>query len=125
MSRRKEGHFHYRPKRDKRLKSRTFHDRRQWGEDGWQQHWKTDDLRILSESISTDHGDWDTLYTVKLPKYIVTRGQALDYLSGVFYVSCNHTYDCCGCFFSSVWTHTFRRNKRKEYSIRVSYQRNV
>jgi len=126
MSRRTE-RFKYRPKKSMRLKCRTTRDRQQAGDEGWQQHWKGADLKVLRERKVNDEG-WeshDMLYTVKLPSYITTSGQAKDYLSGVFYVGCRCSHDCCGHLFSNVWTYTLRRTKGKEHTILISYQRNV
>ena len=63
-------------------------------------------------------------WTIRVPKGVtldeVKRGlhQALDQ-------HCTHSYDCCGHWYRSVYTHDMRHTKRREYHINVVYSQNV
>lgn len=97
-------------------------------DDDWGFDWRERDSKILKQreiEAQNNDGDSTVLYTVKVPRYLRNRDEVKRYLRGIFHMSCNCSHDCCGHFFSSVWTKSLRNTKRREFTIEVAYRRNV
>lgn len=46
-------------------------------------------------------------------------------LAEEFNTSCHHAHDCCGRWYTTVYTHTLRRLKSGTWTVRVAYDCNV
>ena len=83
-------------------------------------------MKILKHRYTTRNqdGDYTATFTCKLPKG-TTRIQAKRLTEDFFYLGCSCSFDCCGHYFSRVWTHKLVNTKRQEWIIEVDYQRNI
>jgi hypothetical protein len=64
------------------------------------------------------------ILTLKIDPRIPVR-ELKDALRYTLDTHCQHSYDCCGNWYRSVYTHTLRRAKRREWHVEVVWYKNV
>lgn len=81
-------------------------------------------MKILSSSILNE--DFDAItYNMIISLKPEERKDPKQAIENHFFRQCSCSYDCCGCFSWTPWTHTVKRLKRREYSFKYYKARNI
>ena len=82
-------------------------------------------LSISPGCYDADYGESMTQYvTIQAPKG-ATKKDVADAVADEFLQGCQHEHDCCGCWFGGSYTHTLRHIKRREWTCKLGYSRNL
>lgn len=89
-------------------------------------------IRLLGNRHGESHvvrqgknGDsFDIRLTVRA-SVLATKQDVNEWATRTMNTYCQHSHDCCGHWYSNVWTHMTRRTKSREWSIVVNRSRNI
>lgn len=86
-------------------------------------------IRVLKTKETTKEED----YEWGSRSFVMTLGgpantnirKLKDALHEEYDTHCTHSYDCCGRWYTNVWTHTLKRYKSGTWTVRLSYSCNI
>lgn len=73
---------------------------------------------------SSDGDSIDVRVTVAAPPSM-SRDEVNEWVYNRYMTYCRHSYDCCGHWYTTVWTHKTIRVKSGAWSVVFNYSRNV
>jgi len=82
-------------------------------------------MRIVKRKIiKSDYDGSDIKVTIKMSN--LENLKAAEVIKNHYYTPpCGHTYDCCGCISTKVWTHKIHKIGRNLYTAEIYVFRNL